>query len=114
MTDDDGNVRVWAAFLGVVEPPSAGSTPMMEKFSEVRKAKLRRAFITADTSEGEIDGRRVGKNISARAQGLILSMRKLPVIMIRILPGRENIHDFRGTHPHHRPKDNAVDESEDC
>ena len=113
--NDDGNVRVRAAFLGVVEAAERrfDSHEGEKVFGSEKRETASHPFVTANPGQGEIDGRRVGKNISAGAQCLIFRMRKLPVVMVRILPGRENIHDFRGADPHHRPKHNAVNESED-
>ena len=60
-------------------------------------------MIAPDARNCELDHGNVGKNVSAvLAQFAIFVVGELPIIVARILPGREHIHHFGRPDRHHR------------
>ena len=71
-------------------------------------------MIVANSSDRELERGKIGKYfLTVLAQLAKFGIRKLPVIVVRALPRRENVHDFLRPYRDHRPKHHAVDESED-
>ena len=70
-------------------------------------------MIAPDAGDGELKRGHIDKHISAvLAQLAVFVIGKLPIIVARVLSGREHIHDFGRPDRHHRLQQHAIDQRE--
>ena len=110
--DDDRNVRVRFALLGVIKPASKRfRSRHVKKVFRGQEGKAAPHFVIApDACDRELERGKIDKHISAvLAQLAVFVVGKLAVIVARVLTGGEDVDDFVWSQWYWRTQHHAVD-----
>src|SRR5262249_50799728 len=113
---NDRDVCVRFAFFRVVKATAKRLRPHHRKviFRRQKGETTSHLVISSDSSDGDVGRGQVGEHVAAViAQLAIFVVGKLPVIVTRVLAGRENVYHLFWPKRHNRMKDGRLDHSED-